>query len=106
MDPHRHIDVFNAAVASGEWAEFVELFADDGRVEFVGPPVGPFVGTAAIAEAYAASPPDDTIAMAGHPQREGDELVVPYRWETTGATGTMRFTEAAGRIARLVVTFD
>ena len=37
---------------------------------------------------------------------DGDELVVPYRWVTTGATGTMRFTERDGLITLLVITFD
>lgn len=106
MSPEQHIEVFNAAVISGDWTAFVSRFTDDAVVEFVGPPVGPFVGRAAIAAAYTASPPDDTIAPNGMPAYEGDELVVPYRWVTTGATGTMRFTERDDLITRLVITFD
>ncbi|HEX7133769.1 MAG TPA: nuclear transport factor 2 family protein, partial [Iamia sp.] len=81
--------------------------ADDAVVEFVGPPVGPFEGREAIAAAYAAMPPDDTISMVTAPTVDGDETVVPYRWDATGATGTMRLTDAPDdRLARLVITFD
>jgi steroid delta-isomerase len=101
-----HVRRFNAAVDSGVWTAFVEQFADDAVLEFVGPPVGPFAGRAAIAEAYARNPPDDEVELAGPVRTDGDELVVPYRWVSTGATGTMRVSERAGRIVRLVVTFD
>jgi steroid delta-isomerase len=100
-----HVRLFNAAVDSGVWDAFVARFADDAVLEFVGPPVGPFVGRAAIYEAYTQSPPDDTIELDGPAVTRGDNVVVPYRWTTTGATGTMRFTERGGHIARLVVTF-
>ena len=106
IDIHAHIDTFNEAVAGGNWDAFVARFADDAVLEFVGPPVGPFAGRDAIAAAYRESPPDDTIEVVGAVTSDGDTLVVPYRWTTTGATGTMRFTERSGRIARLVVTFD
>jgi len=106
MDFEEHTRIFNAAVASRDWSAFVATFDDDGVVEFVGPPVGPFVGRAAIADAYAANPPDDTISLNGPAQHDGDETVVPYRWDATGATGTMRATTRAGAITRLVITFD
>ena len=106
MDVDDHIRVFNAAVLSHDWSAFVARFADDAVVEFVGVPTGPFSGRDAIAEAYAQSPPDDTIEPIGTATIDADELVVPYRWVTTGATGTMRFTGRAGQIQRLVITFD
>jgi steroid delta-isomerase len=101
-----HVRVFNAAVDNGDWNDFVARFADDAVLDFVGPPVGPFVGRNAIYDAYCQSPPDDRIDIDGPATIEADELVVPYRWHTTGATGLMRFTRRDGRIARLVVTFD
>ena len=64
------------------------------------------MGIDAIAAAYAANPPDDTIEVHGDLLHDGAETIVPYRWTTTGDTGTMRFTEHAGLVARLVVTFD
>jgi hypothetical protein len=106
MDVDDHIGVFNAAVLSHAWSAFVARFTDDAVVAFVGVPAGPYVGRDAIAAAYAQSPPDDTIEPFGTPSVEGDELVVPYRWVTTGATGTMRFTERDGKIQRLVISFD
>jgi steroid delta-isomerase len=101
-----HVRSFNAAVDSGVWDTFVERFADDAVLEFFGPPVGPFVGRAAIYGAYTQSPPDDTIELDGPEVVIGDEVVVPYRWMASGATGTMRFTRRGTHIARLIVTFD
>jgi steroid delta-isomerase len=106
MDVDDHIEVFNAAVLTHDWSAFVGRFTDDAVVEFVGPPAGPFVGREAIAEAYEQSPPDDTIEPNGFPTVELEELVVPYRWVSTGASGTMRFTERGDKISRLVITFD
>jgi len=107
IDAEAHVAVFNAAVASGDWATFSARFAADATLAFVGPPVGPFEGREAIAAAYAAQPPDDTITLVGPPADEGDETVVPYRWDTTGATGTMRFRGAPdGAVQTLTVTFD
>jgi steroid Delta-isomerase len=106
FDLDEHVRLFNAAVESGAWTSFVEQFADDAVLEFLGPPVGPFTGRAAIHEAYVRNPPDDKIELDGPAIRDSAELVVPYKWVTTGATGTMRVTERAGRIVRLVVTFN
>jgi steroid Delta-isomerase len=106
-DVDAHVAAFNAAVSSGDWEAFAARFADHAVLAFVGPSLGPFEGRDAIATAYADQPPDDTITAVGSPTVEGDETVVPYRWDATGATGSMRITEAAdGRISRLVVTFD
>lgn len=106
MDFEEHVRIFNAAVASNERSAFVATFDEDGVVEFVGPPVGPFIGRESIAAAYAQNPPDDAIALAGPVRYDGHEAVVPYRWHTSGATGTMRATTRAGLITRLVITFD
>ena len=91
---------------AGDWIEFTDRFTEDAVLEFVGPPVGPFTGRAAIREAYALHPPDDKIELDGPVVADSNELVVPYRWARTGANGTMRVTERAGRIVRLVVTFN
>ncbi len=106
MDPYGYARIFNAAVTSGDWSALVDQFTDDATLEFVGPPMGPFVGRQAIADAYAQTPPDDTIEIVGTAELDGEELVVPFRWQTTAATGTMRFTEGANGVHRLVVTFD
>jgi hypothetical protein len=98
VEPAGHIRLFNDAVTTGDWAPFMARVSNDAILKFAGPTVGPYEGKAAIADPYAANPPDDTI--------ERDEVIVPYRWSATGAGGTMRFTECAGLIVRLVVTFD
>jgi hypothetical protein len=93
-------------VKTGDWKPFTDGFADDGALEFVGRSLGPFTGRAAIHEAYAQNPPDDTIELAAPVVAESDELVVRYRWVTTGATGTMRVRGRGALIVRLVIAFD
>lgn len=107
IDADEHVAAFNTAVRTGDWDAFAARFADDAVLAFVGPPVGPFEGRAAIAAAYAAQPPDDTVTISGPVVAEGAVTVVPYRWDATGATGTMRLTPTPdGLLQRLVVTFD
>ena len=107
IDAGAHVEAFNAAVPSGGWDAFAARFADDAVLAFVGPPVGPFAGRDAIAAAYAAQPPDDTISITGTVTVEGDETVVPYRWAAPGATDTMRLRAAPdGLVGALTVTFD
>ena len=101
-----HVDAFNHAVRGGDWKSFTDRFADDAVLEFVGMPVGPFVGRAAILHAYVENPPDDTIAIHGPVVLNGAELVVPYKWTTTGATGTMLITLRSNEVAHLTVMFD
>jgi steroid delta-isomerase len=85
--------------------DHVDAF-EDAVLEFIGPPFGPFIGRAAILDAYIENPPDDTLEINGPVVVNGAELVVPYRWKTTGATGTMLMTAQSDEIAHLTVTFD
>jgi hypothetical protein len=105
MDATEHVRVFNEAVSSGRWEPFIDGFADDAVLEFVGVSAGPFIGRQAIAQAYRDNPPDDTIAIDGDPRRQGDTIVVPFRWNRTNEKGTMRLTYKGGLISKLVVTF-
>jgi steroid Delta-isomerase len=105
MDVAEHVRVFNEAASSGRWEPFIDRFAEDAELEFVGVPAGPFIGKQAIAQAYRENPPDDVIAIDGAPRRAGDTIVVPYRWNRTSEKGTMRMTWKAGLITKLVVTF-
>ena len=85
----------------------VELFADDAALEFVGVPAGPFEGRAAIAAAYAAQPPTDTLTvLAVHVEDDGT-VVEPFSWSAdAGArSGEMRVVVAGEQIRRLVVSF-
>ena len=103
-----HVAAFNDTVASGEWETFSARFADDATLAFEGVPVGPFTGRPAIAAAYAAQPPTDTMAViaveSGEDQsREQD--TVRFAW-SAGGTGTMRVNWAGDLVAAMVVSFD
>jgi steroid Delta-isomerase len=106
----RHIETFNAAVESGDFAPLAALFADDATLEFAGVSVGPFVGRQAIAEAYAAQPPTDTMTV--HDVRLADDgtVVEAFSWTADAGTrarsGEMRLVARDGLIHRLVVAFD
>ena len=102
-----HVERFNAAVRSGDFAPMLENFADDATMAFEGVPVGPFVGKDAIAEAYRAQPPDDELDVLDV-REDGDTVVAGYAWRREPETraGELRLTVDGGRITRLVVTFD
>ena len=99
-----HTRRFNAAVESGDFDPLVELFADEAVLEFVGVAVGPFVGRDAIAEAYAAQPPDDALDVLSVTEEDG-AFVERFAWRR-GGTGTMRVTLDGDTISHLVVVFD
>jgi len=96
----REVEAFNAGVRTGDWTALVELFADDAELEFVGIPVGPFRGRAAIAEAYRTQPPDDEIVLLDGGPR--------YAWsrEPERAAGELHLEERDGAIVRLRVLYE
>ncbi len=100
----RHVAAFNETVATGEWESFSERFSDDATLAFDGVPVGPFTGRGAIAAAYAAQPPTDTMTLTGV-VTDGDHDIARFAW-SAGGTGTMRLTWRAGALAALTVAFD
>jgi steroid Delta-isomerase len=100
-----HVRRFNDAVASGDFAPLVELFAEDAELSFVGVPAGPFVGRDAIAAAYASQPPDDKLDVTSVADEGEGAYVERFAWRD-GGTGTMRVSVRDGRIARLEVAFD
>jgi len=103
---HAHVASFNDAVRSGDFSAMLDGFTPDAELSFEGVPVGPFSGRAAIAQAYAQQPPDDTIELLGV---EGDDPVVGrYSWSSDeGAqSGRMLLYDRDGLIERLVVTFE
>jgi steroid Delta-isomerase len=102
-----HVARFNAGVRSGDFSQMLENFADGAEMRFEGVPVGPFVGRAAIADAYRAQPPDDELDVLDV-RRDGDTVIAGYAWrrEPNKRAGELRLTVEGGRIARLVVTFD
>ena len=98
-----YVERFNAGVRTGEWEPMLELVAPDAELEFVGIPVGPFVGRDAIGEAYRAQPPDDEIVLL---DRLGEGSAV-YAWakEPTRPAGEMHIEAPAGTIARIRVLY-
>lgn len=103
----RHVERFNTAVRSGDFDPLVTLFADDAELSFEGVPVGPFRGREAIAGAYAAQPPTDTMSVLDTRVDDDGTVVEGFSWTADAATrsGEMRLTIEAGRIRRLVVAF-
>ncbi|MFC6022588.1 nuclear transport factor 2 family protein [Plantactinospora solaniradicis] len=99
-----HIDRFNAAVASGDWSWLTASLHPDAVMTFVGPPVGPFVGRDAIAQAYATNPPDDTMRILAV-RTDAEAEVVSFEW-SRGGTGTLTIHRNADQITSLAIEFD
>jgi steroid delta-isomerase len=99
-----HVERFNTAVVTGDWSALVASLHPDVVMTFVGPPVGPFIGRAAVAAAYAENPPDDTMSIV-QVGTAGDAELVAFRW-SRGGTGTMEIQRAAGQITSLLIRFD
>jgi hypothetical protein len=102
-----HVRRFNDAVGSGDFHPMLELFSEDAVLEFRGVPVGPFHGREAIAEAYAAQPPDDQIEVL-EIEEDDAEIRARYAWlrDEGRAAGDMFLTRDGDLITKLVVTFD
>jgi steroid Delta-isomerase len=99
-----HVERFNAAVTGGDWSALVATLHPDAQMSFVGPPVGPFVGRDAIAAAYAANPPDDTMHIRAV-RVDGAVEVVAFEW-TRGGRGELEIERAGDLITRLRIRFD
>ena len=99
----REVSAFNEGVRSGDWASLLELFAEDGEVEFVGIPVGPFRGRDAIGEAYRTQPPDDEIVVL---EDRGDSAVYAWSREPTRPAGELYIEARDGAIARLRIRYE
>jgi len=102
----RHVERFNEAVRSGDYAPMLSAFAPEAEVVFVGVRAGPFLGRDAIAAAYAGQPTDEVLQLC--PSREEkDVTVADYAWAADGVrAGRMLLSARDGLINRLVVTFE
>jgi SnoaL-like domain len=89
----QYVAAFNHGVRSGDWSPLLALVHDDATLEFVGIPVGPFAGRAAIRAAYEAQPPTDELilldedryAWSREPQRPAGELHLVERDDKVAA---------------------
>jgi SnoaL-like domain len=113
----RHVAAFNAGVMTGDFTDFLGLFADDAVIRFENVPrLGQlqFDGRDAYTQAYANQPPDDKIDITATAQCQGDQVIVPFAWRQDGATGTIHlsFTSAPADhlddrlVTAMIVTFD
>jgi hypothetical protein len=101
----RHVAAFNDSVQSGAWADFAGRFTPDATMRFAGIPIGPFTGREAIAAAYAAQPPTDTLTVTrGVSSGDRDELW--FAWDNGSGTGTMIIRWSGDLIRELTVTFS
>jgi steroid delta-isomerase len=100
----RHVSGFNEGVRTGNWSAMLEQLDDGAVLEFVGIPVGPFVGKDAIADAYRTQPPDDELVVL---ERLGGDAVV-YAWsrDAARAAGELHLTVAGGRVQRIRVLYE
>jgi steroid Delta-isomerase len=99
-----YVDRFNDGVRTGDWEPMLELLSPDAELEFVGIPVGPFVGREAIGEAYRAEPPDDELVLLD-PRGEGSAV---YAWakEPERPAGELHLEERDGAIVRIRVLYE
>jgi hypothetical protein len=95
---------FNAGVRAGEWEPMLELLAPDAELEFVGIPVGPFVGREAIGDAYRTQPPDDELVLL-EPRGDGGAV---YAWakEPERPAGELHLDERDGATLRIRVLYE
>jgi len=103
----RHVETFNRAVESGDFGSLVELFAPDARLAFADVPIGPFDGRAAIAAAYEAQPPSDTMTILDRQVAEDGTIVQQFSWSADEGepSGEMRLRVAGDQIEQLVISF-
>src|SRR5262249_6650520 len=99
-----YLERFNAGVRSGDWSSMLELVAPDAELEFVGIPVGPFAGRAAIGDAYRMQPPDDELVLL----EQRGELGAVYAWakEPERPAGELHLEERDGAIVRIRVLYE
>jgi quercetin dioxygenase-like cupin family protein len=104
-----YIAVFNAAVATGDYAPLLRCFADDAVLRFENvPPTAvtlEFAGREAYTAAYAENPPDDQIDLAGEPRADAGHVTAAFAWRRDRAPGMLDFVIADGVISSLTVRF-
>ncbi len=100
----RHVELFNAAVASGDYDPFLATFAEDAVMRFENFPIGPFVGRGAIAEAYATQPPSDTMALIGMEVVGSDAVTADFEWDA-GGTGNIYLRFSSAQVVELAIDF-
>lgn len=101
----RHVELFNEAVESGDYAPFLETFAEHAVMRFEDVPAGPFKGRPAIADAYATQPPSDTMALIDLEEIGTDGVKASFEWDE-GGTGQMYLRWIDGQVVELSIAFS
>jgi hypothetical protein len=99
----RHVELFNEAVRTGDYAPYLQTFADKAVMRFEDVPLGPYHGVAEIAEAYATQPPSDTVALIDMQEIGPDAVRASFEWDA-GGTGEMFLRWNSGRLMELAIT--
>jgi hypothetical protein len=100
----RHVERFNEAVRAGDFTDLVDCFAPNAVMRFIGVPAGPYIGRAAIDQAYADSPPDDTMSIVDVYEVGPCTVQVTFAW-TRGGAGSMTMSYDKGAVIDLTVAF-
>jgi steroid Delta-isomerase len=98
----RHVELFNEAVESGDYGQFLATFADDAVMRFDDVPLGPYVGRPAIEDAYAHQPPRDTMALMNLEEVRPDGVRASFEWDK-GGTGQMYLRWVDGQVVELSI---
>ncbi len=72
LELFRHVERFNVGVETGDFALMIDAFAEDGELRYEGLPLAPLRGKAALAAAFAAQPPSDSMLLVGEPVMVAD----------------------------------
>jgi hypothetical protein len=99
----RHVELFNEAVRSGDYAPYLRTFADNAIMNFDDMPIGPFRGKAEIIDAYESQPPNDTMALIDMQEIGADGVEAAFEWDA-GGTGRMFLRWSEERIVELSIS--
>jgi steroid Delta-isomerase len=100
----RHVELFNDAVRTGDYAPYLATFADSAVMRFDDLPLGPFHGRREITQAYATRPPTDTMALIDMEEVGPDGVNAAFEWDA-GGTGQMSLRWNGGLLVELVMVF-
>jgi steroid Delta-isomerase len=100
-----HVEMFNEAVRTGDFGDFLASFAEDAVMQIDGAAAGPVRGRAAIAEAYRDAPPADTMALMAMETDGEDAVRASFDWDNQSGGGQMYLRWQGSQLAELVVSF-
>jgi hypothetical protein len=101
----RHVELFNEAIRTGDYGPYLATFAGSAVMRFEDEPGGPFHGLAKITEAYATSPPSDTIALIDMQEIGVDGVRATFEWDA-GGTGELFLRWVQDQLVELAITFS